>query len=81
MLEELVAQPHCLHVHVDIWQLNMFKLYVMKSFEMKFELEYECSVFTFVQYTFRGPVFLMLSKGSNFYSATSSRFRTASKIK
>ena len=26
MLEELVAQPHCLHVHVDIWQLNMFKL-------------------------------------------------------
>ena len=25
MLEELVAQPHCLHVHVDIWQLNMFK--------------------------------------------------------
>ena len=27
MLEELVAQPHCLHVHVDIWQLNMFKPY------------------------------------------------------
>ena len=21
-----MAQPHCLHVHVDIWQLNMFKL-------------------------------------------------------
>ena len=30
MLEELVAQPHCLHVHVDIWQLNMFKLFVSK---------------------------------------------------
>ena len=22
-----MAQPHCLHVHVDIWQLNMFKLF------------------------------------------------------
>ena len=44
MLEELVAQPHCLHVYVDIWQLNMFKLnYGSESINYSIPLQFTAS--------------------------------------